>query len=80
MLAGFESGDGVGLVKLVRGQVEDDVDIVACEDGCRVCGGERDTELGGAVLRILLVVSGDELILFSCDVTFFDISQTAVVT
>ena len=53
MLAGAQCSDGVRLVKLVRGKVEDDIDVFACEDVFGVCGGEWDVEFGGAVVGVL---------------------------
>ena len=53
MLAGVESGDGIWLVEFIRGEVEDDVDIFACEDVFGICGGERDVEFCGAVVGVL---------------------------
>jgi hypothetical protein len=39
MFASAQGGDRVGLVELVRGEVEDDIDVFACEDVFGVCGG-----------------------------------------
>lgn len=53
MLACVESGDCVGLMELIRCEVEDDIDIFACEDVFGICGGERDVEFCGAVVGVL---------------------------
>ena len=53
MFASAQGGDRVGLVKLIRGEVEDDIDVFAREDVFRACGGERDVELCGAVVCVL---------------------------
>ena len=53
MFARAESSNSVRLVKLVRGEVEDDIDVFACEDVFGVCGGEWDVEFGGAVVGVL---------------------------
>ena len=53
MLAGFESGDGVGLVEFIGCEVEDYVDVGAGEDVGWVGGGEGDVEFGGAVVGVL---------------------------
>lgn len=51
-------------MELIRSEVEDDVDIVAGEDVFWVCGGERDIELGRAVVGVLvLLVAGDVFLL-----------------
>lgn len=53
MFASAQGGNGVWLVELVRGEVEDDIDVFACEDVFGVCSGERDVELCGAVVCVL---------------------------
>lgn len=53
MLAGAQGGDGVGLVAVVGGEVEDYVDVWAGEEGGWVGGGEGDVEFGGAVGCVL---------------------------
>jgi hypothetical protein len=53
MLAGAQCSDGVRLVELVRSEVEDDIDVFACEDVFGVCGGEWDVEFCGAVVCVL---------------------------
>lgn len=53
MLACVESGDCVGLMELIRCEVEDDIDVFACEDVFGICGGERDVEFCGAVVGVL---------------------------
>jgi hypothetical protein len=53
VLACAEGGDRVWLVELVRGEVEDDIDVFAGEDVFGVCGGEWDVEFCGAVFCVL---------------------------
>jgi hypothetical protein len=53
VLAGAKGGDCVWLVELVRGEVENDIDVFAGEDVFWVCGGERDVEFCGAVFGVL---------------------------
>jgi len=56
MLSGAEGRDGVGLVELIRGEVEDDIDVFAREDVFGICGGEWNVEFYGAVLGVLTAV------------------------
>jgi hypothetical protein len=39
VFASTEGGDGIWLVELIRGEVEDDIDVFAREDVFGVCGG-----------------------------------------
>lgn len=58
MFSCTEGGDRVRLVELVRGEVEDYIDVLACEDVFGVCSDEWDVELCGTVVCVLDGVRG----------------------
>lgn len=53
MLACFESGDGVCFVEFIRGEDEDDVDVLALEDLGGVGRCDWNVEFCSAVFDIL---------------------------